>query len=144
MKKSPRNGSHPRVRSKIKQQFVFETLRDQILSGKYAAGAKLPVQTELAAAFQASTPTIQQAVRRLAREGFVVARPRIGTVVAPKLRHLHNLALVLPNDPVLDTHYSRFLRFWPTRRATCKASRIGRLVCFTMSIPTATRKTDSG
>jgi len=108
MKKSPAKSSHLRVRSKIKQNFVFETLRDQILSGKYAAGAKLPVQTELATTFQASTPTIQQAIHRLANEGFVVARPRIGTVVAPKLRHLHNLALVLPNDPIFDSYYSRF------------------------------------
>jgi len=108
MKKLPVKSSRPRVRAKIKQDFVFETLRDQILSGKYAAGAKLPVQTELATSFQTSTPTIHQAIRRLAHEGFVVARPRIGTVVAPKLRHLHNLALVLPDDPVFNSNYSRF------------------------------------
>ena len=98
----------PRGRCKIKQNFVFETLRNQILSGAYLPGSKLPFQAELAKSFQVSGLTIQQAMQRLAREGFVLARRRLGTMVAPKLPHLHNLALVLPHDPVSDDYFSRF------------------------------------
>ena len=108
MTSSTTKASHPRVRCKIKQDFVFETLRNQILSGKYPPGSKLPFQAELTQSFQVSGQTIQQAMQRLAREGVVLARRRVGTVVASKLPHLHNLALVLPHDPVSGDYFSRF------------------------------------
>ena len=78
------------------------------MSGTYSPGSKLPFQAELAQSFQVSGLTIQQAMHRLAREGFVVARRRIGTVVVSKLPHLHNLAFILPQDPLNTDFFSRF------------------------------------
>lgn len=100
--------SRTRVRCKIKQNFVFQTLQARIMRGEYPPGSKLPFQAELAQSFQVSGLTIQQAMHRLAREGFVVARRRVGTVVVPKLPHLHNLAFVLPQDPLNTDYFSRF------------------------------------
>ena len=135
--------SHTRVRCKIKQNFVFQTLQARILSGEYPAGSKLPFQAKLAQSFQVSGLTIQQAMHRLAREGFVVARRRIGTVVVSKLPHLHNLALVLPQDPLNTDFFHGSSPSFPTRRATCRINRIGRSEYFITSIATVTWKTVS-
>jgi DNA-binding GntR family transcriptional regulator len=63
---------------------VWETicthLRDAILAGELAAGAKL-VEAELARGYNVSRGPIREALRELSREGLVVDLPRRGTFV---------------------------------------------------------------
>lgn len=96
-----------RLRSKVKQDQIVDSLRDAILDGTYDAGGRLPTQIELAQQFAVSGFTVQRAVDRLAREGFVRKRQRHGTRVVESPPHLTNLALVLPLDPATGAHYSK-------------------------------------
>ena len=59
-------------------------LRDRIASGRYKPGEKLPTMRELAETSRVSFKTARKAIERLTREGYVNARPHIGTVVMPK------------------------------------------------------------
>ncbi len=52
-----------------------------ILSGRYVAGEVLPPREELASMLGVSSIVTREAIRRLVSEGFIVARPRIGSVV---------------------------------------------------------------
>ena len=52
-----------------------------ILSGRYVAGDVLPPREELASMLGVSSIVSREAVRRLVAQGFIVARPRIGSVV---------------------------------------------------------------
>ena len=56
-------------------------LRDQIMSGKYAAGHQLPGVRALAREFEVSVNTLSIALRRLAAQGLVVLHPSRGAFV---------------------------------------------------------------
>ncbi|WP_420112987.1 GntR family transcriptional regulator [Pseudactinotalea sp.] len=60
---------------------VHEALRRRIREGTIAVGDRLPSQEELTEEFSVSAITIKRALDMLRDEGFVVRRPRIGTVV---------------------------------------------------------------
>ena len=66
----------------LKSQLA-EGLSQAIREGCYASGETLPSIAAVAAATGVSDITVRGAYRRLAAEGLVVARPRIGTVVRP-------------------------------------------------------------
>lgn len=72
--------SQPSLR-KSKHQQIYESLSADIRSRKFAAGDKLPAETELAAEFGTSRPTAARAVRELVRQGLVVRRVGAGTFV---------------------------------------------------------------
>lgn len=59
-------------------------LRDRIASGRYKPGERLPTIRELAEMPHVSFTTARKAIERLSREGYVNARPHIGSVVMPK------------------------------------------------------------
>jgi DNA-binding LacI/PurR family transcriptional regulator len=86
-------------RTTAKQDNVVQTLRREIIGGKFGKNTQLPPQSELAQRFGVSPITIGLALSRLAREGFVQARHRRGTFVVEKPPHLNNYALVFWNEP---------------------------------------------
>jgi len=65
----------------LKELFVRE-LENMILSGRLPVGTQLPPERELAASMQVSRAVVNAGVVELARKGFLVIRPRIGTFVA--------------------------------------------------------------
>src|SRR4051794_20292336 len=65
-----------------KQQRVYETLRERILSGAYGPGFRLVIDA-VAAELAVSTVPVREAIRRLEAEGLVVYRPNVGAQVAP-------------------------------------------------------------
>jgi DNA-binding LacI/PurR family transcriptional regulator len=65
--------------SQPKYQRVFDELRKEIVSGKYADGQKLPSEAELVKRFGASRITVGRAVRDLKIEGLVERRAGSGT-----------------------------------------------------------------
>ena len=69
---------------------VGDQIRDAIIAaimtGRLGAGEKLPTMQELAKAAGVSFRTARNVIERLAREGYVMSRPGIGTVVATKDR----------------------------------------------------------
>src|SRR6202022_575714 len=60
---------------------VFLKLREQILQGRLARGAKLPSERELAQHYQVSAPTIREAIRGLAAVRLVEVRHGTGIYV---------------------------------------------------------------
>ncbi len=58
-----------------------EYLREQIESGNYPPGARLPSERDLAREFGVSRMTAREALRLLAQDGFVLARVGKGTFV---------------------------------------------------------------
>lgn len=69
------------VRSPKKTQAIYTRLREGILAGVWAAGSKLPNETELAQQFDCSLGTVSKALALLVHEGFVERRARAGTTV---------------------------------------------------------------
>ena len=62
---------------------VFEKLLADIVSGVYAAGARLPAERELAKQLGASRPTLREALRRLGEWNLVQPRRGSGIAVQP-------------------------------------------------------------
>ena len=60
---------------------VMETLRARIGAGGYAAGDRLPAETELAAALGVSRPTLRQALAQLESEGLLYSQRTSGRFV---------------------------------------------------------------
>src|SRR3984893_4270466 len=61
---------------------LVDALREAILTGRYAPGARL-VQQELAEAFGMSRIPLREALRRLEGEGLVIISPNRGAIVRP-------------------------------------------------------------
>lgn len=63
---------------------IYDAIISEITVGNIRAGEKLPTMQEIAKATGVTFRTARGVVERLAREGHVVSRPGVGTVVAPK------------------------------------------------------------
>jgi GntR family transcriptional repressor for pyruvate dehydrogenase complex len=61
---------------------LIEHLRHEIESGRLAAGARLPTEQEMTAAFGVSRTVIREAVAALRSEGLVVTRQGVGAFVS--------------------------------------------------------------
>lgn len=67
---------------------IADQIRNQIASGEYALGDRIPTENELARQLGVSRPTVRQALDLLTREGRLVRIKGSGTFVAqPKLVH---------------------------------------------------------
>lgn len=65
---------------------VADALREQITSGQLAAGARLISEVALAQKLEISRPTLREAMRILAREGFIDIKHGVGAFVADEQR----------------------------------------------------------
>ena len=63
---------------------IVDELRAEILTGRRAAGERLPSEHELADHYSTSRPTVRRAVARLKAEGLVVTSQGRGAFVRPK------------------------------------------------------------
>ncbi|WMS41918.1 GntR family transcriptional regulator [Acuticoccus sp. MNP-M23] len=77
---------------------AYRLIREWIIAGRYAEGARLR-EEELASAAQTSRTPVREALRRLAAEGFVEMQPRSGALVkawsTESMRDLFNLRALL-------------------------------------------------
>lgn len=77
---SPSTAELPRLGATSLQERVTDLLRDRIVSGDLPGGTRLSMAA-LAAQLGVSRQPVASALQRLAHEGYVVIRPRSGTVV---------------------------------------------------------------
>ena len=80
--------------------------KDEIAYGRLKAGESIPTIKELAQASGLTFRVARGVVERLAREGYVRSRPRVGTVVLPRdITALHGRVLfVLPDVDACSYH----------------------------------------
>ena len=62
-------------------QIVLETLKNDIITGKYLPGQILPSVNNLCAFFSASRMTVHKSLKRLETDGYIMARPGKGYFV---------------------------------------------------------------
>ncbi|MBS3763966.1 MAG: GntR family transcriptional regulator, partial [Planctomycetes bacterium] len=70
-------------RNTLREQ-VYESLRDEIVSGGWEVGSRLPSMKQLADVFGTSINPVQMALERLEEEGYVVKSHGSGTYVADR------------------------------------------------------------
>jgi GntR family transcriptional regulator, arabinose operon transcriptional repressor len=84
----PVESKHARIR---------QTLTDQIASGRYGAGQRLPSESELVRAFGVSRPTVNRVLRELQLAGLIDRRAGSGSYVrADAPAHGHVFGLLIP------------------------------------------------
>src|ERR1700734_2391931 len=77
-----------------KQSLISEFLRKEIIEGRLGPGGRVPTQVQLVDQFRVSGVTIQRALDRLIREGFICTRGRNGTFVTNYPPHLTSSGIV--------------------------------------------------
>ena len=60
---------------------IYKELKDEILEGKIEAGEKLPSDSELIERFGVSIITLKKSMELLNKDGLIVRRPGLGTIV---------------------------------------------------------------
>ena len=74
---------------------VLEFYREAIRSGRLSEGAVLPPARKLAAEVGTAEANVHYAIAQLAREGLIVRRPKVGSIVIGRTR-MHRVAFFLP------------------------------------------------
>ncbi|MBA3683690.1 MAG: GntR family transcriptional regulator [Planctomycetes bacterium] len=90
---------------------ITSFLREQVLSGALAPGCRLPTTQELARRWGVTITVIQAAVAPLVKEGLLLRRPRVGTVVRERTAKLGRIGLYRITDAAREDrdHFSRSL-----------------------------------
>jgi DNA-binding LacI/PurR family transcriptional regulator len=83
-------------------------MRQNVISGKWSCGEKLPPYTSLEKMFPVSRVTLHRAVSRLQREGFLNGFERKGVYVSENPPHLKRVALLL-GSPEKHNRFSAIL-----------------------------------
>lgn len=100
------NGFQPVNETTRLSERVFIQIREAIMSGRYAAGDKLPSENELAEVFKVSRTSIREAMKMLAGQGLVTVKRGLGAFVAetgetPYLADLQSI-LAREKDNILE------------------------------------------
>lgn len=74
------------LRAERRSDVVERALIERILDGTYPVGSTLPLERELATAFEVGRPTLREALQRLERDGWVASVKGKGTLVQDYLR----------------------------------------------------------
>jgi DNA-binding FadR family transcriptional regulator len=72
--------------SRGKGERVLDRLGQAIVAGRYAAGAKLPTEDDLARRLRVSRPSLREGLKALARKGLIESRTRRGTIALGRER----------------------------------------------------------
>ncbi len=93
---------------------AYQQLREMILHGKLAPGARLPASRQLAHRSQVARVTIMQAYEQLQAEGFVTSRRGAGTFVAKEIGDLQPGPSKAGFQPPLTKWGERVMAHQPT------------------------------
>ncbi len=123
------NRAHGLRQNLLKHPQIASVIRRQIVGGTLRPGARLPTRIELERQFAASTVTIQKALDRLSRDGFVAARRRHGTFVVEHPPHLSRYAMVFFASPS-DFYWGRFWQALASEAGAIERSSFRQMPCF--------------
>lgn len=77
---------------------ITDAMRGMVLSGKLAAGSRLPSTQELAAQWNSHVTTVQQALTPLVKEGLLERTPQVGTFVRKREERLTRVGIYASGD----------------------------------------------
>jgi GntR family transcriptional regulator of arabinose operon len=69
------------IEEKAKHRRIYADIRADLVDGRYGDGERLPTETELAATYGVSRPTVTKALNNLKKEGLIIRRTGSGTFV---------------------------------------------------------------
>lgn len=78
-------------------EVIYESLLEDIRSGKLAAGTMLPSENEIAAHYGVSRITSRRALTMLADQGYISRRPGVGSEVLPISQPVRTIGLAMAN-----------------------------------------------
>ena len=102
--------------SKPLYQTIYEDLKHQIETGTVAINDTLPTEKELSTTYSVSTITVKKALDLLKEDGYIVRKPRKGSVVVTNKK-----ADIVPNKLIFGLIITNFTSFW--RSNTANSSR---------------------
>jgi len=88
-----------RFNGRVSHDDILRALRGRIVSGDLKAGQRFPTKAELVDQYGANGKTIQRAMSRLAEDGFLVTRERVGSFVAKRLPCTQQIGLLMHAHP---------------------------------------------
>ena len=89
---------------------TLHLLRRQIVAGQFAPGERLPTRRVLQDTLGVSPVTLQRALDRLQKEGFVRSVDRVGSYITQRPPHLYRCPVVFPSSP--RSQVGNWNRFW--------------------------------
>lgn len=95
-----------RKRDSLKVKVTVETIRQEIIAGKYPAGSLLPTREQLVKTYSTSRVTIQKSINQLVAENFIETNGRNGTFVTKTPPHKYQIALVIYENAVNSMVYN--------------------------------------
>ena len=104
------DGKHPAVAAR---------LREQVISGKFKPGSRLPVVSALQAEFGTTKVTVLKAIGTLAEHGYLRTEERSGVFVADHPPHVARFAIAFPWG--VQHPPSRFFQSIQAEAAKCQA-----------------------
>ena len=119
-----------RQRPLARQRIIMDDLRKQIVHGTLPPNTRLPLRLQLLQKYDVSNVTLQRALDRLTMDGYIYARGRAGTFVAPHPPHLWQYGLVFPGS---SSDHNNWSLFWSALEAeAARITRNGprRIVCY--------------
>lgn len=80
---------------------IYSAIKEQIIDGRYAPGARITEQN-IAAEFKTSRTPVREAMRQLVADGFALFKPNSGTVVrewtAEQMREIFDLRVLIESE----------------------------------------------
>ena len=80
---------------------IYSSIKEQIIDGRYAPGARITEQN-IAAEFKSSRTPVREAMRQLVADGFALFKPNSGTVVrhwtAEQMRQIFDLRALIESE----------------------------------------------
>lgn len=81
----------------IKYRAIYETLKDEILAGRYASGRRFPSEAQLIRRFGGSRITVIHALQELSRIGLIVRRKGQGSFLTKRAENYgRSLGIIIP------------------------------------------------
>ena len=93
--------------SKPLYQTIYEDLKHQIETGTVAINDTLPTEKELSTTYSVSTITVKKALDLLKEDGYIVRKPRKGSVVVTNKK-----ADIVPNKLIFGLIITNFTDFF--------------------------------
>ncbi len=119
-----------RQRPLARQRIIMDDLRQQIVNGTLPPNSRLPLRLQLLQKYDVSNVTLQRALDRLTLDGYIYARGRAGTFVAPHPPHLWQYGLVFPGSPSDQENWSLFWQALEAEAARITRNGPRRIVCY--------------